>query len=478
MQRLHVVGVTKDHEGLILSARRGTKTGAWTVNVDAEFEEFVAGLLKERGGEAEPRIARAESQLSVREMQQRLRAGQSIRQVARAAGVHDDWVERFAVPIQAEQTQIVRQALDLTFSKQRLGVSSQPLGTSVWWNLQDRSVVLPEDGWENGWTAFLVRDSKWVVRFSYEARKRNQSAEWEVDLRDRSLTSRNRLATELGYVESGRRRRPGPPPPVAGGLLTRAAPPTVEAPPASAPAPVVEEPAPAKPRRASARRPAAKKAADEEDDRQEGERREAAGKEGGSEKGGGKESVREDASSQEDSSQEDSCASVGAEAVRRPPSGAQEVRRTDEGAGLQASNGERRAATGASRSARDLHAAGGGEPAVDAGAGARSGPAAPVASPPLSAQRCRLACGKTPAVLCFLARLRSHCDHPHRTCARDGPRGGTGRGRRHICRTVPLDRAMTSSSDERAASLTRCNSRTATQRDRPTRVERCHRRRR
>ncbi len=261
MQRLHVVGVTKDHEGLILSARRGTKTGAWTVNVDAEFEEFVAGLLKERGGEAEPRIARAESQLSVREMQQRLRAGQSIRQVARAAGVHDDWVERFAVPIQAEQTQIVRQALDLTFSKQRLGVSSQPLGTSVWWNLQDRSVVLPEDGWENGWTAFLVRDSKWVVRFSYEARKRNQSAEWEVDLRDRSLTSRNRLATELGYVESGRRRRPGPPPPVAGGLLTRAAPPTVEAPPASAPAPVVEEPAPAKPRRASARRPAAKKAA-------------------------------------------------------------------------------------------------------------------------------------------------------------------------------------------------------------------------
>lgn len=262
MQRLHVVGVTKDQEGLILSARRGTKTGGWTVNVDAEFEEFVAALLKDRGSEAEPRIPRAESQLSVREMQQRLRAGQSIRQVARAAGVHDDWVERFAVPIQAEQTQIVRQALDLTFSKQRLGVSSQPLGTSVWWNLQDRSVLLPEDGWETGWTAFLVRDSKWVVRFSYEARKRNQSAEWEVDLRERSLTSRNRLATELGYVESGRRRRPGPPPPVAGGLLTRAAPAAVEAPPAPEPPPEVVESVPAKPRRASARRrPAAKKSA-------------------------------------------------------------------------------------------------------------------------------------------------------------------------------------------------------------------------
>ncbi len=239
MQRLHVVGFTKDHEGLILSVRRGTRTGGFTVEVDANFEEVLAELIKERGGEAEPRIPRAESQLSVREMQQRLRSGQSIHQVAKAAGVTDEWVARFAVPIQAEQTQVIRQAFDLTFSKQRLGVSSQPLGVSVWWNLQDKSATLDEEQWENGWSAFLVRDSQWVVKFEYEMRKRRQSAEWEVDLRAGALTSRNRLATDLGYVESGRRRRSGPPPPVAGGLVTRPVP-AVE-PPAPAPAP---EPAP------------------------------------------------------------------------------------------------------------------------------------------------------------------------------------------------------------------------------------------
>ncbi|HUR78490.1 MAG TPA: septation protein SepH [Acidimicrobiales bacterium] len=240
MQRLHVVGFTQDNEGLILSARRGTKTGGWTVVVDAEFEEALAGLLKERGGEAESRIPRAESQLSVREMQQRLRAGQSIKQVARAAGVHDEWVERFAIPIQAEQQQVVRQALDMIMSKPRnAGTSTQPLGMSVWWNLLDRLANLPSDGWDSGWSAFLVRENCWVVRFAYEARKRQQQAEWEVDFKAGTITSRNRLATELGYVEPGRRRRPGPPPPIAGGLLSRPAPPVAEE-SAPAPEPVVE----------------------------------------------------------------------------------------------------------------------------------------------------------------------------------------------------------------------------------------------
>ena len=235
------------------------------VAVDADLEETVAELLKERGAEAEARIPRAESQISVREMQQRLRAGQSIKQVARAAGVHDDWVQRFAVPIQAEQQQVVRQTLELTFTKARNGKSSQNLGMSVWWNLLDRSVTLPEDGWDTGWSAFLVRGAVWVVRFEYDARKRHFTAEWEVDLKAGTVNSRNRLGTELAYIEPGRRRRVGPPPPIAGGLLTRPAPP-MESPPTPAPAPAVdeEEAAPPKKRKAPAKkakqRPAIRKA--------------------------------------------------------------------------------------------------------------------------------------------------------------------------------------------------------------------------
>jgi hypothetical protein len=220
------------------------------VAVDADLEETVAELLKERGADAEARIPRAESQISVREMQQRLRAGQSIKQVARAAGVHDEWVERFAIPIQAEQQQVVRRTLELVFTKNRNGKSTQNLGTSVWWNLLDRSVALPEDGWDTGWSAFLVRGAVWVVRFEYDSRKRHFTAEWEVDLKLATVTSRNRLGTELAYIEPGRRRRPGPPPPIAGGLLTRPAPP-MESPPTPVPEPEPvdeDEPAPKKKR--------------------------------------------------------------------------------------------------------------------------------------------------------------------------------------------------------------------------------------
>jgi DUF3071 family protein len=262
VQRLHVVGITDDREGLILSARPGTKSGGWSVAVDADFEEAVAELLKERGAEAESRIPRAESQLSVREMQQRLRAGQSIKQVARAAGVHDEWVERFAVPVQAEQQQVVRQAHELSLVKARHGgTSGQHLGMSVWWNLLDRSVNLPGDEWDQGWSAYLIRDNVWVVRFEYDARKRHQVAEWEVDLKTGVVTSRNRHGTDLGFIEPGRRRRPSPPPPIAGGMLTRAAP--VEAPkPKPLPEPEeVDEPAAPKKKAVAQKKAVAKKKA-------------------------------------------------------------------------------------------------------------------------------------------------------------------------------------------------------------------------
>ncbi len=243
MQRLHVVGFTTDHEALILSARRNAKSGGYMIIADADLEEALVDCRRPgRRGRGRGARPRPESTLSVREMQQRLRAGQTITEVADIAGVAEEWIARFAVPIQAEQALIIQRALDLVVVKQRVGLSSQPLGTSVWWNLQDRGAKLSEEAWSEGWSAFLVRDQVWVVQFAYEFRKKKQVAEWEVDLRTSSLHSRNRLATDLGYVEPGRRRRAGPPKPIPGGLVSRPAPA-----PASDPAEAPEAPLPARP---------------------------------------------------------------------------------------------------------------------------------------------------------------------------------------------------------------------------------------
>ena len=95
---------------------------------DADLEEALVELRRARGGEDEDgaRTPRPESTLSVRELQQRLRAGQTITEVADIAGVAEEWIARFAVPIQAEQALIIQRALDLVVVKQRVGLSSSP----------------------------------------------------------------------------------------------------------------------------------------------------------------------------------------------------------------------------------------------------------------------------------------------------------------------------------------------------------------
>src|SRR5947208_3759105 len=122
----------------------------------AEAERLRNG---DRGDKAEgegARHRRADSRLTPREIQAHLRAGRSIPEVAAEAGVDPDWVERFAVPIVAEQAQMVERARVMTFSKARLGQSTQPLSTSVRWNLADKGVAIGEEAFDDGWSAFQL----------------------------------------------------------------------------------------------------------------------------------------------------------------------------------------------------------------------------------------------------------------------------------------------------------------------------------
>ena len=227
MQQLHLVGITTEMDGLIFSGRRGARTGSFVVPINEELVETIAHADRLRR-EAQPAeevdpdetgqtlrrlraAGRPESKLTPREMQARLRAGQSVGQVARAAGVGDDWVERWAAPIAAEQARILDMALALTASNTRSGRSAMVLSDSVRVNLHERGVpLLPEP---EGWSARNLGGGRWAVRFEYVSRRRRQAAEWDLDLDTRELTPRNRLAADIGHVGSVRRRVPAPPPP-------------------------------------------------------------------------------------------------------------------------------------------------------------------------------------------------------------------------------------------------------------------------
>lgn len=218
MQQLHLVGFTADFNSLIFSSRKGAKSGGFTLPLNEDLVALVAEALRRRqetgaGVEVPPEVAsavpglRRQSLLSPREIQARLRAGRSTGQVAAEAGVDEEWVARFAAPVAAERSQVVNQARQLRYAKPRRGPSAETLGTSVRWNLAERGVRLTNDEFDAGWSGYQVANHTWMVTFSFVSRKRAQLAQWEVELGEAEIYARNRLASDLGYVEPGRRRR-------------------------------------------------------------------------------------------------------------------------------------------------------------------------------------------------------------------------------------------------------------------------------
>ncbi|HEV2369031.1 MAG TPA: septation protein SepH [Acidimicrobiales bacterium] len=288
MQQLHLVGITTELDGLIFSTRRGARSGSFVVPIDAELLETLSQADRRRreaapadSAEALPSgvsarrlrtSIRPESRLTPREMQARLRAGHSIAQVARVAGVEEDWVEGFAAPILAEHARTLDTALAMKAVKARVGESALSLAESVRVNLHDKGVPLmptPE-----GWSVQTLGEGCWLIKFEYVSRRRRQVAEWELDVPNHELLARNRVASDVGYVASARRRVPPPPPPPPPPAAERSGPaeqPARSVPWLSDPRPrsvgVVPEAAPKKavtknaaPKKAPARKPAVRKA--------------------------------------------------------------------------------------------------------------------------------------------------------------------------------------------------------------------------
>ena len=225
MQQLHLVGITTDREGLIFSTRRGARSGGYVVPITPELLDSLAQAHRSgqdapegddpptSGGRPRrlPSGIRPESRLTPRQMQALLRAGHTLSQVAKAAGMEEEWVEGFAAPILAEQARILETAFAMKVVKSRGGESALPLAESVRVNLHDKGVPLSPP--PEGWTVQTLGEGRWLLRLEYVSRRRNQVAEWELDLPNHDLICRNRLAGDLGYVASARRRIPEPPSP-------------------------------------------------------------------------------------------------------------------------------------------------------------------------------------------------------------------------------------------------------------------------
>lgn len=261
MRELHVVALSEDGRSVVLATTRKAKKGAFRVALDERLNAAVRGDLA-RAGETAPRA----SAVTPKEIQARLRAGESAEAIAKDAGVAVARVERFSGPVFSERSRIINELRNATMVRGRRGPSAVPLGAAV----DEQLARAPEESVL--WSALRREDGIWHVEVSYVLRGRAKKARWLFDRADGSIRPVDNPSAALGHLEKAP-AKPVKTPPV---VVAEAAPePIVEPKPArkraarkaAAKAPARKAPArkaPAKKsaaRPATAKRPAAKKAA-------------------------------------------------------------------------------------------------------------------------------------------------------------------------------------------------------------------------
>ncbi|CAN2236616.1 septation protein SepH [Candidatus Planktophila dulcis] len=124
----------------------------------------------------------AQETISVKEIQRRLRAGESFEQIARDGQTTVEKVERFSGPIMQEREYILSHARDLVMRKDSHRIDLT-FGEVVLAKLAPRGVDTDQVSW-NTWRQL---DGVWHIELHYPNRDGNGVATWNFDLARRAL---------------------------------------------------------------------------------------------------------------------------------------------------------------------------------------------------------------------------------------------------------------------------------------------------
>lgn len=194
MADLRLVGVTDDGARLILERPGG---GQDHLAVDDRLHTALRAAASRDGAATTQIPLDLESRLSPREIQARIRSGQSMEEVADAAGISVERVERFAGPILHEREHIAQEAAKVGIRRDDHGPVLL-LGELVGQRLEQRGV--PRDGMQ--WDAWRRDDGGWEVRLEYLAGDTERSASWVYDPTRRTVTADDDEARWLLEEES------------------------------------------------------------------------------------------------------------------------------------------------------------------------------------------------------------------------------------------------------------------------------------
>jgi hypothetical protein len=194
MQELRLVAVSEDGTYLVLAtAGRGTR---FTLPVDDRLRAAVRGNFS-RLGQYEIEV---ESPLRPKEIQARIRAGETAEEIAATAGIPVERVRWFEGPVLQEREYMAQQAQRVAVRLPGASAPGPTLGELVAERLTRRGV--PAD--EIDWDSCKRDDGMWRVKLGFVWNGHTRNAEWLFDPRRRHITPHDDEAMRLSaadYVE-------------------------------------------------------------------------------------------------------------------------------------------------------------------------------------------------------------------------------------------------------------------------------------
>lgn len=197
------MGLSPDGRFLLVVTDRGEEIG---VPADERLRAAIRGD-RPRLGQLEIDM---ESALRPRDIQARVRAGESLEDVAKAAGVPMDKIEPYAAPVIAERDHVAGLAQAAPVRRAGENASNRTLRTVIFERLVSRGVDVEEVNWD----AWRIENRKWAVKASYVSGSAAREALFHYDQNGRFSVAADDDARWLIGEQSpahgpqpGRRRR-------------------------------------------------------------------------------------------------------------------------------------------------------------------------------------------------------------------------------------------------------------------------------
>ncbi|MBP2474990.1 hypothetical protein JOF53_003862 [Crossiella equi] len=166
MRALRVVGLDEDAQVLVLEDERGER---FSLPADERLKAAARGDIT-RLGQAQIEL---ESQMRPREIQARIRGGESVEQVAAASGLPTQRVERYAYPVLLERSRTAELA-QRAHPVREDGPDVQTLGEVVahGFGLRGQDYAVAH------WDSWRGEDGKWVIQLRWRAGRSDNRAHW------------------------------------------------------------------------------------------------------------------------------------------------------------------------------------------------------------------------------------------------------------------------------------------------------------